>query len=144
MKEINKIGLSFAALCAICMVLIFGTHAFSADKTPCDNDIPRFCKGVKPGAALMACLEKNESRLSPSCRDYEGRVGGNRMEKKEQIREKVRFRKACNEDVVRLCKDTKPGPGVVIKCLSEHENELSAPCSKMLRTVSQTKEKGTY
>jgi hypothetical protein len=35
---------------------------------------------------------------------------------------------ACREDVAKFCKDVQPGGGRVLKCMMEHENELSPAC----------------
>jgi hypothetical protein len=35
---------------------------------------------------------------------------------------------ACAQDIKRLCKDTQPGAGRIVKCLKEHEAELSSEC----------------
>jgi hypothetical protein len=37
---------------------------------------------------------------------------------------------ACKEDVEKFCKDVKPGEGRIVKCLKEHESELSAGCKQ--------------
>ena len=35
---------------------------------------------------------------------------------------------ACSGDVAKFCKDVQPGEGRIIKCLKEHEKELSPAC----------------
>ena len=51
---------------------------------------------------------------------------------KEQLeaeREKARdFVKACKPDAEKFCKDVKPGKGLIIRCLKQHQAELSANC----------------
>ena len=37
-------------------------------------------------------------------------------------------RKACQADVERFCKDVPRGRGGIMKCLKQHESELSAEC----------------
>jgi hypothetical protein len=35
----------------------------------------------------------------------------------------------CADDIEKFCKEIHPGGGRLLKCLKEHEKELSAPCS---------------
>ena len=35
---------------------------------------------------------------------------------------------ACKADIEKFCQDVKPGGGAVMKCLKEHQAELSEPC----------------
>ncbi|MBX2996478.1 MAG: cysteine rich repeat-containing protein [Bdellovibrionaceae bacterium] len=37
-------------------------------------------------------------------------------------------KEACKNDIEKLCKGTKPGKGEVMKCLKEHEAQVSAEC----------------
>ena len=40
---------------------------------------------------------------------------------------------ACKADIEKLCKDVQPGKGGLMKCLKEHETELSADCQARLK-----------
>jgi hypothetical protein len=37
-------------------------------------------------------------------------------------------RGACRDDVAKYCKDVQPGEGRMIKCMKEHEKDLSPGC----------------
>jgi len=144
MKQKRRFRLPAAAAGILCMGLIFGVTVTSAEKGPCSDDIAKFCKDVKPGGwAIMDCLEEHESELSDACKDSEAKMGGRRVEIREEMRERVKLRQACREDVVRLCNDIQPGPGVVMKCLNEHESELSAPCGERVKAARQAVEERT-
>ncbi len=40
----------------------------------------------------------------------------------------------CADDVKKFCKDVKPGGGRIIRCLEEHQSELSDGCKKHAET----------
>jgi hypothetical protein len=44
---------------------------------------------------------------------------------------------ACTDDVSRLCKDVQPGQGRIIKCMKEHEKELSPGCKAQMTQVKE-------
>ncbi len=111
---------------------LFGTAGFAADQNPCSEDIAKFCKDAKPGSALLECLEEHETQLSDACKDYEERMGGARTESREAIRQQMRIRQACRDDVMKFCKDAKGG---ISACLKDHTNELSTPCREAVTTV---------
>ena len=41
--------------------------------------------------------------------------------------------KECKPDVEKICKDIKPGQGRIVRCLKQHQAELSADCSKCFK-----------
>ena len=108
----------FAAFAGVCC-LVLATSASAAGDRACREDAAKLCKGVKPGGgAIVKCLKEHSSEVSPACKAD--------MEKaKEKSKE---FRQACKEDKAKLCHDVKPGGGAVLKCLREHESDLSASC----------------
>jgi len=85
----------------------------------CEDDISKLCKDVKPGGGGIArCLQEHESNLSPACKERVAKMTEGRH----------RDREACKEDVQKFCKDVQPGDGGILRCLKEHEQELSPEC----------------
>jgi len=90
-----------------------------AAQGPCADDIAKYCKDVKPGDGRLArCLKENEKQLSPAC-------SSSIDESKKRVKE---AHQACESDARKFCKDVKPGQGRIVKCLREHEKDLSLEC----------------
>jgi hypothetical protein len=117
----------------------FEIDASAANRNPCSADMAQFCGSIPPGPngmiALMDCLEQHEKELSSACRDFEAGMGGPRTERSEAVREIMQFRRSCIGDMAKFCQDAGPMQGGMMKCLSEHENELSAPCSQSMKAM---------
>jgi hypothetical protein len=122
----------------LCFGLMFAIGAFAADQNPCFEDAAKFCKNIAPGmTALMECLENHESELSSECKTHEAKMLGLRVERAEQVGEKVKFRQACMNDMGKFCNDADPAKGGMLNCLKEHENELSAPCVDSMKVMQK-------
>jgi hypothetical protein len=141
MKKIKGFYLMTLAAGLLCFGWPLGIDASAADQNPCSGDMARFCANTPPGAAgwvaLMECLEKHEKELSDACRDFEAKMGGPRMERSEAVREKRQFRQSCLGDMAKFCNDAGPTQGAMMKCLNEHENELSIPCSQSIKAMTR-------
>ncbi len=125
----------------LCMGLMFGADASAQVKNACSDDIAKFCKDIKPGqGALMECLEKHETELTDACRDYEQRMGGMRLERREAVRSQIRLRQACKPEMIQYCNDPKPGVGPA-ECLTENESKLSDQCLKALQATKEENSK---
>ena len=85
----------------------------------CQDDVQKFCPDAKPGGgALRDCLKQHEAELSPACQEHV-----------KQAKAKAEaWRQACQDDVQKFCADTKPGSGNILKCLHQHNDELSKSC----------------
>ena len=140
MKQINRIYPAILIAGFICLAMMLGSYAYAADQNPCSEDIAKFCGNIKFGTpAMMACLESHEDQLSAACKEYEATMGGNRVEKREQIRVYAKFRQACSADVARFCRDADPKQGGVVKCLKGHADEISPACSEAIRMIDVEK-----
>jgi hypothetical protein len=85
----------------------------------------------------MDCLEKNENQLSDACKSYEVWMGGKKVERREQVRQAIAFRQNCANDIVKFCNLASPDQGGLMKCLNEHEKELSAPCNESVKALQE-------
>ena len=95
----------------------------SAEHTarPCRDDAARLCKDVQKGEGRVArCLKEHANELSPACKENIGRM-------KEEIREVA---EACKDDAAKVCKGVEPGKGRILRCLKQHESELSPACKE--------------
>ena len=45
----------------------------------------------------------------------------------------------CADDVAKYCKDVQPGGGRIVRCLKQHENDLSPACKQ---NAAEVKKKG--
>ena len=142
MKNRRLLLTAAAALCAACL-LAPKTWAQPAQTDqpmrhgpkeggPCKADAEKFCKDVKPGEGrIMKCLKEHDAELSETCKKS--------GEKMKQMMEKAQ--EACKADVEKFCKDVKPGGGAIMKCLKEHDAELSEPC-KAIRAKAKERRAG--
>ena len=104
---------------AATMLIGFTSVGLAEGGKGCKGDVEKFCKDVKPGGGrIIKCLKEHESELSETCKKKEG-------EMKEHMKE---AHEACKGDIEKLCKGIHPGEGRIVKCLKEHEAEVSAAC----------------
>ncbi len=134
----HNMGFCFAILITglLCLTLAVGTHAFASTKNACSKDIEKFCKNIKPGRmALLACLEAHESELSKECKNFEAKMEGKRAEAMEQATIINKFNEDCKADIYQFCRGDS-AKGGTLKCISEHESEVSSTCSQWLKAVN--------
>ena len=90
---------------------------------PCREDIQKFCAGAKPGAGrFRACLQQHAAELSPACQQH-----------LQQVKARMAsWLQACDSDVQKFCSGVAPGRGGIVRCLREHQNDLSQACKDEL------------
>lgn len=121
----------------ITILLSLPLYSFAADG-PCKADVEKFCAGVKMGnGGIMKCLKEHEAELSSECKTKQAermeKFKEKRTEKKEARHEKRKeMMDACKADKEKFCGEVKMGGGAVMKCMKEHNSELSAMCKEKL------------
>jgi hypothetical protein len=118
----------FITVSVFCIVLYSGSRASAEEPLLCADDIEKFCIEIKPGGGrVINCLKAHEAELTASCREkmceLQGFIQG--------------CEQACAGDIAQFCKKVEPGGGRIVKCLREHEKELSSECSSKLDMIGK-------
>jgi hypothetical protein len=102
------------------MGLCMPTNLWAVDA--CDQDRPKFCGGVTPGAGrIHNCMMEKISELSPTCRKT--------VQKADDLYQSMNT--VCRDDIQRFCAQHGPaGETRVILCLRDHHDELTSSCRK--------------
>ena len=133
----------------------------SAVRNNCRTDYPKVCAGVPTGgASALQCLEKNEAKLSASCKSAVMAAAGagapaaagstaaaapaaaepspalvlRPLRPREIL---FVMRSACGEDVRAMCPGVTPGGGRIIECLVGQSAKLSPACRSVLGQFAQ-------
>jgi hypothetical protein len=116
-RENMKIVVVVSLACFVILVMAAGAFA-----QPCEEDIAKFCRDVKPGAGRLAdCLDQHKMELSDKCKTRFEDV-------KQEFKGKY---KTCEDDIIRFCTWIQPGEGRLLKCLKENKsNLLSDDCKE--------------
>ncbi len=120
-------------LSAVSLVAAPGTAKAQGGTGPCTEDIQKICAGVQAGGGrYRSCLNQHEAELSAACQEHlktaEARVAA--------------WRQACEADVQKLCAGLETGGGKIVKCLREHQADLSVACKQELSTVQHRRRRG--
>lgn len=98
----------------------------------CKGDVQKFCKDIKPGQGkLYRCLHEHEAKLSAGCKAWYA----DSHQKLKNWSQNVAT--ACSGDLDTHCKDVKPGGGRLVKCLHDHEEDLSGSCKANFKKPTQ-------
>jgi hypothetical protein len=130
--EVNRTRKNFLALIAVAfsMILWIRTDVYAQVGGPCAEDLAKFCKDVQPGGGRIAkCLKEHEKELSATCPQDIAEVQKRWKEANQ----------ACHDDVLKFCKEVKPGQRRIARCLKGHQNEISPECQEKLAQPRKTK-----
>jgi hypothetical protein len=115
--------MTWIAPLAVALSVAPGPAQAQRGKGPCREDIQKFCAGVQPGGGRFRdCLQQHAAELTPACQQH-----------LKQMKAKVAaWREACEGDVQKLCSGVAPGRGGIVRCLREHQGDLSQACKDQL------------
>jgi hypothetical protein len=103
---------------------------------PCAADVQRFCPNVAPGSTrIVSCLRDNEAKLSSACRE---RFAADALKARRLIQA---FGRACNKDVQEFCPGVEAGEGRLLRCLDQHQLEVSPPCQGQLLFYARARDR---
>jgi hypothetical protein len=124
----SRKGILFIIVSLLQVVLYSSYNAYAQEQLICADDIEKYCKEIKPGGGrILNCLKSHETELSISCKA-----------KIEELKGIIKdAEQACSGDITQFCKEVQPGGGRIIKCLREHDKELSSSCSAKLEMISK-------
>jgi hypothetical protein len=115
----TKIKWFVVIVLVLCLASWGGSSVFAGNARPCDSDVAKFCKDVQPGGGgIIQCLKDHKNDVSAGCKEDLSKMPMN----------PAAFMEACRDNVLKFCKDIKPGEGRIVQCLKGHENELSPQC----------------
>ena len=112
-----------AAVAVFYLAALAAADAPQQGQWPCAEDFAKYCADIQPGVGRIAkCLKEHENDMSAACREHIAQV-------KQRSRE---VKEACEGDTLKFCKDVQPGKGRIMRCLMEHDGELSTACREKL------------
>jgi hypothetical protein len=135
MRWIEKFYFSFMVVGILCLAVTFSPDLYAAGKSPCTEDIAKYCKDVKSdNSSIIRCLEEHKGELSQVCRDYQVKLKNPRGERRKTVKVKMSFQHDCKADIIKFCKDVNPGKGGIIDCIYKSEKKVSATCKEWIKT----------
>jgi hypothetical protein len=134
----------------------------SAIRAACRSDFMARCGGVQPGgAAALQCLQRNEAKLSGSCRTAVAAIAGGEGASPGapagastaaaaapaavapigevppmRPRQALMILQVCGPDARALCAGIPPGGGRLLNCLAEKASSLSPGCYSVLSAAA--------
>lgn len=91
----------------------------------CEAEVQQYCPDSLMGEDRRRCVSQGLKRLAPLCQQIV-------RQRLVRWKEAEGYKRACIEDVKRVCLTVQPGDGRMLQCLQEHEQELSEGCYQSL------------
>ena len=92
----------------------------------CAADVKKLCPAVQPGGGRLAeCLRSQQQLLTTSCQEAfnEWRLG------------RMNLTAACAGDIGKWCPQVPEGSGRILRCLKEHQADLTSDCRSALQRI---------
>ncbi|MBB3564357.1 hypothetical protein FHX06_005721 [Rhizobium sp. BK512] len=126
-------GAALAAFLSIKAVGLADTLSYADAVTTlakeCGSDIKKFCNGENLGnGRIQTCLEKNASKVSPTCTSTLGSVMTSIAQRQEA---QASVFKVCQHDVSQYCNGVK-GDGNILSCLVQTKRVDNRECNQAI------------
>ena len=106
-------------------LLLVATSLPALAEDPCAAEAARHCSKARGETALLGCLRGHEKELAPACR----------AELSALLAIAEEYGQDCEADARRLCAETPPGEGRLLRCLKDQESFLSQSCQGAFNRV---------
>src|SRR5262249_36495392 len=107
----------------------------SALRSACPRDYGTYCGDVPAGGApALQCLEKNVTKLSPSCKSAVEAISPPPPPKPTEA-QLTAIRSACPRDYGTYCGDVPAGGAASLQCLQNNAAKLSPSCKSAVEAV---------
>ena len=112
----------------ISVALYSNFDAYAEEPLICADDIEKYCKEIRPGdGRILNCLKSHETELTVACKG--------KIEELKWIIKDAEL--ACSGDISKFCNEVQPCEGRILKCLREHDKELSSSCSAKIEMIGK-------
>ncbi|WHZ25548.1 MAG: hypothetical protein OJF51_000343 [Nitrospira sp.] len=91
----------------------------------CEAEVQQYCPDSLEGEDRRRCVMQRLKRLDAPCQQIV-------RQRLVRWREAEGYKRACAEDMKRVCSAVQPGDGRLLQCLQEHEQDLSEVCYQSL------------
>lgn len=95
----------------------------------CGADIVKYCKGINLGNGMVACMQKNDSKVSQNCKVT---FAATLADLNKRAAAQAAVPKLCASDVKRFCKEYDAGNGRILRCLLKSSKQVDAPCNQAI------------
>lgn len=119
----------FVPLAVSAQTLTFA-EAYDRLARSCGADIEKLCSKVSlGGGAVKACLDRNQARLSESCKSGSAEVFQSLAKRANAQAAAV---KVCDRDIAQNCRGVQPHDGYKLQCLLTASKVVSSACKQVI------------
>ena len=126
---------SKSILAIVSGLFLVGYPAFSQTlietmETGCGDEIKTHCSTVSPGKGrMMLCLAAHGDKISDECSWAIFHVN---VRLAKAVQNAQELNEQCAIDIERHCAGVPPGGGLILFCLYDHDEALTADCDKVM------------
>jgi hypothetical protein len=133
MKKSRVMLLAAAVLMFTAIPALGGESLVKSVAEGCKTALETYCKDVTPGdGRVLACLYAHGDKLSGKC-EYALYDAAAQLER--AVAALSYAVNECREDLTSYCSGVRAGEGRLLKCLEEHDSQVSGRCRQALMDV---------